>query len=187
MGIGKWRTVMDLANTVTVKSHATHIEIFIDGRHWTNSTGSIKKYSTYYTSIKPSQVMWFCNTHSSCLSAAGVQTHLFYMNQVTDTLLNFHSLVKHSFTLTDTFTEQQNMVQWRSPNLPCTTINPLERAHPTPSSWASHENAVTHRDTWNEKTPFNLFPGKAETECQGNFQKNWERFIYGDILYYLIL
>jgi len=68
---------MDLVNTVTAKSHATHIEIFIDGCHWTKSTGSIKKYSTSYTSIKPSQVMWFCKTHSSCLPAVGVQTHLF--------------------------------------------------------------------------------------------------------------
>jgi len=34
---------MDLINTVTAKSHATHIEIFIDGCHWTNSTESIKK------------------------------------------------------------------------------------------------------------------------------------------------
>ena len=38
--------------------------------------------------------------------------HIYFRkNQVTDTLLIFHSLVKHGFTLMDTFTEQQNMVQ----------------------------------------------------------------------------
>jgi len=36
---------------------------------------------------------------------------------------------------------------------------------------ASHENVVSPRCTRNEKTPFNLFPGKAETECRGNFEK----------------
>ena len=41
---------------------------------------------------------------------------------------------------------------------------------------ASHKNIVTHRVTWQGKTPFNLFRGKAKTECRA-IMKNWEPII----------
>ena len=144
-----------------------------------------KKYSTYYTSIKSSQVTWYCKTHSSCLSVTGVQTHLFYNNQVTDTL-NFRSRVKHGLTLTNTFTEQQNMVQWKSPNLPC-TITPLGAGPLDPKLMSNMLPTKMLPHTQGHMKWDNLFLGKAETECWSNFEKNWEPFIYGDKLYYLIL
>ena len=83
--------------------------------------------------------------------------------------------VKHGFTLTDKFTQQQNRVQWKSPNLPSKTIN-------TPWSWptqrlaheqhASHKNAVSPTGTHEMRKPLlTPSPAKLRLNTEAIFKK----------------